>query len=117
MDLEVLYTLGKGDIENERIVLKVLNNCNIGDYILFDTTFDGDSFSNKVRHSYWFPDKNVKTGDRVILYTNIGEGASKINKAGHRSHFFHWDLGRTVWNEDKDCAVIVKAEEYNGKIV
>jgi hydrogenase maturation factor len=117
MDLEILYTLDKGELKNERIVLRVINDCNVGDYILFDTTYLEDGFSNKVRHSYWFPDKHVKAGDKIILYTNEGEEGIKLNKSGHTSHFFHWDLQKTVWNVNKDCAVIVKVEAYNGKIV
>jgi len=115
MDVKILYIKDAGDKSGERIVLQANNDCNIGDYILFDTTYEGNYISNKLRHNYWFPDKKIKSGDKVILYTKSGEESSKENKSGNTSHFFYWDLDITVWNKGEDCAVLIKVEDYNVK--
>ena len=97
MNVKLLRIRDKSDLDNERVVILVLADCNIGDYVLFDTTYDGDKVSNKLRHSYWFPDKKVFEGDKVILYTKNGQNKVKTNNSGNKSHFFYWNLERTVW--------------------
>ena len=115
MDIKILYIKDQGDHDKERIVMQAVNECNIGEYILFDTTFEGEYISNKLRHSYWFPDKKIKSGDKIIVYTKPGDEGSKTNKSGNESHFFYWDLEITVWNKDEDCAIIVKVDSYKTK--
>ncbi len=113
MDVTILYIKDSGDKNHERIILKAINDCNIGKYILFDTTYKEDQISNKLRHCYWFPDKEIKSGDKIILYTKKGHESSKQNKSGIESHFFYWDLDNTtIWNKKEDCAVVIKVESY-----
>lgn len=112
MDIKILSIKDAGDLDNERIVLQATNDCNIGDYIVFDTTYDGEFVSNKLRNSYWFPDEKIKKNDKVILYTKQGNEKLKENISGFNSHFFYWDLKKTVWNENEDCAIVVKIEYY-----
>ena len=113
MNVELLYIKDKSDPEKERVVISVLTDCNIGDYVLFDTTYSGNQVSNKLRHSYWFPDKKVSKGDKVILYTKKGREKVKENLSGTKSHFFYWNLENTIWNKDEDCALLMKIEDYS----
>ncbi|UTY23681.1 hypothetical protein [Treponema denticola] len=112
MDIRILYVKDAGNKSAERIVLEANNDCDIGDYILFDTTYDGNYISNKLRHNYWFPDKKIKAGDKIILYSKQGIERSKKNISGNTSHFFYWDLDIAVWNKSKDCALLVNIEDY-----
>jgi len=115
MNLKILSVKDQGDLENERVVLQALADCDIGKYIVFDTTYDGDMISNELRHSYWFPDKDVKKGDKVVLYTKKGKDKEKSFEQGFKSHFFYWGLERTVWNKDEDCALLIRVAEYRAK--
>ncbi len=102
--------------DKERLVLEVLRDDDIGYYVVFDTTFTKDgNVSNKVRHSYWFPDKKVKTGDLVVLYTKSGTDDEKASKDGSTSHFFYWGLDKTIWNNEGDCAVLLEAKNWSVK--
>ena len=108
-----------GDPREERIVLwakpsGLMGVLNLGDFLIADTTYhDNETVSNKLRHVYWFPDYEVKPGDLVILYTREGDEFSSPNSDGTRSHFFYWGLGRPVWNEDSDSAVLIKIAEWS----
>lgn len=113
MDVRLIRIRDKADLTNERVVLSVLKDCNIGDYIIFDTIYSENEISNKLRHTYWFPDKKVHKGDKVILYTKNGIEKEKHNESGNNSHFFYWNLDKTVWNETEDCAVLIKIENYS----
>ena len=115
MDLSIRAIRDAGSKELERIVLRVREDCNVGDFLIMDTTYDGDRISNKLRHTYWFPDKDVRKGDLVILYTKEGKISEKVNLSGNISHFFYWNLKETVWNMDEDCAVLFSISEYETK--
>lgn len=113
MNLKIVGIKDAGIASKERLVLKVLRDDDIGYYVVFDTTFLGDGkVSNKVKHSYWFPDKEVQAGDLVILYTKQGFMNEKKHKNGFISHFFYWGLEMTVWNKEGDCVVLLQVDDW-----
>lgn len=113
MMVEIRYIKHPGELKDERLVLKVLKDCDIGMYLTFDTTYTEDGkVSNLVRHPYWFPDKKVKAGDLVVLYTKKGEQSEKKNTDGSTSHFFYRGLERTIWNQSADCAVLLEISTW-----
>ena len=97
-------------------MLRVLNECNIGYYLVLDSTYTpDDNVSNLVRHPYWFPDEDVSAGDLVVLYTKAGKQSVKHNKNGSSSHFFYRGLDKTVWNQTSDCAVVLEIASWTSK--
>lgn len=116
MNIEIKYVKDAGNKAKERIILKARADLDIGNYILFDTTyFDNGSVSNKIRHSIWFPDTKIGINDLVIVYTKIGEYSFVKNKNNTKSHFFYMGLDTPIWNQDGDCAVIVEVNEWLAK--
>ena len=118
MDAFIKYALDKGTLPKERIVLKITRDTDIGQYVIFDTTFneDGDT-TNLLRHVFWFPDKAVSKGDTVIVYTKEGNDSEQKTKAGRVSHFFYWGLDHTVWNQEGDGAVLLEIGQWEAKKV
>lgn len=113
MDVHISNISGHGDAEKEYVYIKVDNDCDIGHYLLGDTTYTAEgSVSNKLRHIYWFPDKKVKAGDVVVLRTGKGTNTSEKMDDGHTKHRFYWQLGSAVWNNDGDAAVLLRAPEW-----
>ena len=116
MNIEIKGIRDGGVTNKERLVLKVIADDDIGYYVVFDTTFTEDGkISNKVRHSYWFPDKKVRAGDLVILYTKVGTQSETQNNDGSTSHFFYMGLDKTIWNKQGDCAVLLEARNWSAK--
>ena len=116
MKAKLLYVKDHGDLEKERIVLKAFAQIDIGRYMLCDTTYtEDDTVSNKVRHTFWFPDKVIKEGDFVALYTKTGADREHSNKANTTTHCFYWGLDRTIWNKDGDAAVLFELESWSFK--
>lgn len=116
MNVKIRTIRDNGIANKERLVLQVLRDDDIGYYIVFDTTFTGEgAVSNKVRHSYWFPDKKVRARDLVVLYTKIGIQSEKQNRDGTTSHFFYWGLDKTIWNKKGDCAVLLEVKDWRAK--
>src|SRR5688500_17539445 len=83
----------RGELEKERIVFQVSYNDDIGRYAIFETTAsDDEQFSDDIKRIFWFPERPVKTGDLVVLYTKSGNDRIKKNKNGTTSFFFYWAL-------------------------
>ena len=118
MNVEIRAVRDKGDLNKERLVIKVLSNDDIGQYLVLDTTYlPNGRISNKVQHPYWFPDKQVNEGDLVVLYSKVGTNYSKDFEDGTQTHFFYRGLEKSVWNESGDCAVVFKVAEWTNKKV
>ncbi|MDD0841485.1 hypothetical protein [Pseudomonas sp. Gutcm_11s] len=107
MDLKILSVHGHGDHKEEYVLLEAIEDCDVGRFQLCDTTFTRDGkVSNKLRHTYWFPDKEVKKGDLISVWTKTGSDTTTKNKKGTPVHRFYWGLTKAVWNDDGDCAVL-----------
>lgn len=118
MKLRILYVKESGNLQQERVVLKVLSNTDIGNYVVCDTTYhDDDSVSNKLRHIFWFPDKVVNKGDYIALYTKPGADREFENKSKTITHSFHWGIEKSIWNKDGDGAVVFLISEWIAKKV
>lgn len=88
MDIKIQEILDRGNDE-ERLVLRVLKNCNLNSYLVLDTTFDNaGNISNRNRHVYVFANVSVKKDDYVVLYTKVGNNVVQNNADGTTSYFF-----------------------------
>lgn len=112
MDVKIIQIVKK-DLNNEVVWLKVLRDTDIGHYMIMDTTYINENkISNKHRHAYWFPDKPVKKGDFVALYTKLGRNTSFENKASMETHHFFWNMKSQVWNDTGDAAVLINTPQW-----
>ncbi|MEY8238826.1 MAG: hypothetical protein RPT25_00615 [Cycloclasticus sp.] len=114
MKLSIRYVKEHGALEKERIVLKVLDNVDVGNYMLADTTYIADEeVSNRLRHTFWIPDKAAEKGDIIVIYTKPGDDFTQSNKSGNKTHFFYWGLKRTVWNKERDAAALFLLNDWS----
>jgi hypothetical protein len=92
--------------KNERVVMRAIDDLDLGNYIVTDTTYKKDgTVSNKVRHVYEFEPKSIKKGDYVILRSKVGSyELTTLNDNVTPVHYFHWGLNYTIWNQDGDNA-------------
>ena len=107
MKLKIVKIIDHGLLYKERLWLKVLQNTDMKYYIVFDTTYTSqNTISNLHRHAYWFDSKQVRSGDSVVLYTKAGKPSSMRNTDGTMTHFFYQGVDKTIWNKERDCAVL-----------
>jgi hypothetical protein len=116
MKVDIISIEDKGNLSKETIWFDVLEDADLKYYLVCDTTYtDEHQISNELRHVYWFPSTKVKKNDYVALCTRDGTNSTTSNKRNTTTHIFYWDLGRTVWNKDGDCAVLFEINTWKTK--
>ncbi len=119
MDVKILQVVDVGKLNDERIILKVQNNIDIGKYAVFKTGVNLSNnkkiINNMIHHAYWFPDKQVNYNDKVVLYTKAGITSERKNDDGTTTYFFYWGLSSPIWSGDNG-AVLASIPEWQSVI-
>ena len=109
MDLTILEINKK----EEYILLQSEKDQNLWPYILFDATFDETGLSSNInRHSFIFPNLNVKKKDFIVIFSRKGEYKVYSNTAGTRTHELFWGFGGNIWNNGCDETLLVKVDDF-----
>lgn len=81
--------------------MEMLRDSDVGRLAVFcNRLLKSGELSTTVERTYWFPDKKVKAGDLVVLYTKKGVDSDRENKDRTATHFFYWGLDRPLWNTE-----------------
>tara|TARA_R110000850_G_scaffold241732_2_gene366361 strand:- start:173 stop:532 length:360 start_codon:yes stop_codon:yes gene_type:complete len=113
MKIEIIKILDRGDKENERLWLKVLEDCDLIYYLVIDTIYTSPtSISSIPKHTFWFKSKKVKAGDYIILYTRKGTPSESKNNQDTTNHFFFWELDKPLWGDKENCAVLYEINSW-----
>lgn len=118
MSLKIENLVKDGDQDKEYVLLKAIENVNIGQYAIVDRTFDKNgSPSNIHKHFYRFPSKDIKKGELVALIT--GKGKNTVNNKGTMPiHMFFWGSDVAFWNDiEVEKAELLKVETIAFKLV
>lgn len=109
MNLKLKSVADKGDLQKERLVIRVLNDTDVGEFLIMRTGFINEAVNIGVSNTYWFPDKAVKAGDLVVLYSKVGTIKDKPLERGGTVHFFYWGESTALWNRPNTAAVLAHA--------
>jgi hypothetical protein len=111
MKLEIKSVKDKGT-NNERLVLQVIETCNIGNYFVFSAKkLNEEILTETVKNNFWFPDKILKRDDLAILYTRKGSESFKENSSGSKSHFFYRGLESSIY-DGNTFALVIEVENW-----
>ena len=118
MELEIRRIKNAGT-EDECLVLRVNAECNSGNFLVFDETYQNDqTVSNKLRHLYIFAPYTLRLGDFVWLFTHkVGEYSTHRNTSGTTTHKFYWGLDNSIWNQNGDKVYVVHYDEWIMKVL
>src|SRR5437867_1188678 len=96
--LQIVGITDAGVAYRERLHLRVTMNMNLGFAVVLDTQYLSPAAIAAGSHrAFWFPMKDVKGGDNVILYTGPGTSSETRNSDGSTNHFFYWGIPETIW--------------------
>lgn len=112
MNVKIRSIADQGIPEKERLVLSVLADTDIGDYLVLRTKAINGQPTSRTKDVYWFPDEVVKGGDLVVLYTKFGIRSTKVLPDGSKAHFFYWGKDGSLWEPGLDMAVLIYADDW-----
>jgi hypothetical protein len=112
MNVTIKAIRNAGELYKERLVIEVLKRVDVGSYAVFSTTSQDNGISSEINQSFWFPDKKVKAGDLVVLYTKEGINKTKTYPNDLTAHFFYWGLEEPIWNDPDDTAVLIEIADW-----
>lgn len=121
MSLRIYSLKNHGNAGQEYICLDVLEDCNLGDYAIADSTYgEKGKVSNKWRHLYWFKNQAVKKNDFVVLYTRKGANTVRDFERGTEKltvkvYDLFWNSDAPIWNDDIDCAALIRLSVVDSK--
>ena len=69
MNLTITSIADPGELQKERLVLKVEIDTDVGFFAVFRVFVREGVMTNFVTDAYWFPNKAVSAGDQVVLYS------------------------------------------------
>lgn len=114
MKVQIQSFADAGVADKERIVINTTSDHDIGKYLLFYSNKTAESNPTSGRKTmYWFPDKPIKAGDLVVLYSKKGRRSEKKLNNGSTIHFFYWGLEAPIWGDDSKIAVLMQSTEWN----
>jgi len=115
MRLQISSVADKGVADKERIILKVLVDSDIGDFVLLQAGHNENGVTIAVFHTLWFPYKKVSNGDLVVVYTKSGTNSENTIAGGRTAHFFYWGIPTPIWNTKNRAPVLLYAPEWETK--
>ena len=73
MNVELRSIENAGDLERERVVLRAPGDDDIGNYAIFRCYVTKEKVAaGPIAAGYWFPDRKLKKGDFVVVYSKAG---------------------------------------------
>lgn len=114
MNLEIKSIADKGDPKKERLVLRVKQDGNVGYFLVLCTGFSEGQVNTGITSTFWFPDKEVRAGDLVVLYTKAGTASEKTLESGFKAHFFYWGRAAAQWQSSERGVVLLHTPEWQG---
>jgi hypothetical protein len=117
MKLEISSFADAGNYEDERLILKIISDLDIGEYAVFCSRVSPEKspISGK-KTAFWFPDAAVKAGDLVVLYTKSGKPSTKQLSENRTAHFYYWGLDKAAWGDASNTAVILRVAEWTHRL-
>lgn len=115
MRVQIQYVADPGDLSSERLVMRVRQDVDIGDFMLVRTGFEEDEVTTNVSNAFWFPYKRLRAGDLVVVYSKQGRDRQKRLDDGKEAHFFYWDQGSSLWDDEHVAPVLLYAPQWTAK--
>lgn len=113
MKVRITSIADQGNYAKERIVMRALSPIDIGKFAIFEAEKSKDGgVTNAIFSTYWFPDKKIKTGDLIVLYTKSGTSGTKELSNGRLTHFFYWSEDVAKWSTSKRAPVLLAIDDW-----
>lgn len=113
MKLSISKIADRGDISNERVLIKVDSTADLSSFLLASSSYvSADAIEARARNGYWFGSVDVDAGDLVVVYTKDGRVSKRPGKSRGTVHFFYRGLTKAQYSEASSCAVLFELQDW-----
>jgi len=114
MELEIRGIRNPGNIADERLVLRAVQDLDIGQFVIVAARARDREvvLSGQAPFSFWLPDREIKARDLIVVYTKSGSRSNKKNDSGATSYFEYWKLAEPIWGDRKLKPVLMKIAQW-----
>ena len=114
MKIKILGIKDGGDLENERIVLVALDDVDIGNYMTGYAKETGETtVATDILSPFWFPDTDIRKGDRVIVYTRKGQSGRKVSEDGSSLYFYYRNNDVALCVSDTIGGIVFEIKDWS----
>jgi hypothetical protein len=106
MKLQIVEIQNQCYFEQEYVLIRATEDCNVGGAILAVSVLAGeDQVSGTIRHAFWLPDQELKKGECIAVWTRPRKASFTWGPGGT---FYHVGWGHTapIWN-DPECHAVL----------
>lgn len=115
MKLKLRSIISAGDLSRERLTLRAIDDLDVGDYLVAQSGYVNDGPTTSFFHTFWFPYKQIKKNDLVVIYTKRGKERSRKLDGGNTAHFFYLDSDTPIWGASNTGALVFFAPTWRSK--
>jgi hypothetical protein len=113
MRFQIVSITERGVPNRERLHLRALVDADVGYLVIFLTRYTKvDSVFAGTGAAFWFPAKQVKAGDSIILYSGSGTVSETKDPDGSTNHFFYWGMPNTIWQDPASTVVVFETQMW-----
>jgi|SRR5579871_6274727 len=106
----------RGNLDKERVIFRVKVAEDLIKFVVVGMrkSRTGEKTATDLnRDFYWFPSREVKKDDFVVLWTKEGENRTYLNKSGDTVHAFYWGKPAPVWTGETDMVGLLRISGWN----
>jgi len=61
----------------------------------------------------WLAPEDVKSGDRVVVYTKSGQDSFQLNEDGSKTYFRYWGLNSPIFVDQNNGIVVANVSDWS----
>lgn len=109
-ELKIISAYRRGNLKCEYVLLEVMRDTNLHNYILYDSVYNEfQTSAADSNHSFWFPYCEVREGDYIYLYSGQGEYRKSYDTAlDYTEHHFYWGRTHCAWEKGAETAYVFR---------
>ena len=113
MRLQIVAIADRGVPNKERLHLKAIVDLDLAYVVVLRSRYLGPTnVSANSLPAFWFPPRQVRMGDSIILYTGAGPVTQEASGDGTTNYFYHWGFPQTIFHDPEACVVVVDVNSW-----